>query len=112
MVGCPLAAAAVLSCTVQADRWIAPHLAVGTLFGEGRWSCRVSQPVRRTPLWPASRLLLIRVGGLCLSRFRGFWEKYDDRLQFMSRQDALLSNESLDAGDVSQVWLVWSCAAC
>ena len=27
MTGCPLAAA-VLSCTVQADRWIAPHLAV------------------------------------------------------------------------------------
>ena len=34
MVGCPLAAAAaaVLSCTVQPDRWIAPHLAVRTLF--------------------------------------------------------------------------------
>ena len=33
MIGCPLAAAAaVLSCTVQADRWIAPHLAVSTLF--------------------------------------------------------------------------------
>ena len=31
MVGCPLAAAAVVSCTVQADRWIAPHLAVRTL---------------------------------------------------------------------------------
>ena len=31
-VGCPLAVAAVLSCKVQADRWIAPHLAVRTLF--------------------------------------------------------------------------------
>ena len=31
MIGCPLAAA-VLSCLVQADRWIAPHLAARTLF--------------------------------------------------------------------------------
>ena len=45
MVGCPLAAA-VLSCTVQPDRWIAPHLAVRTLFDYDRWCCRVSQPVR------------------------------------------------------------------
>ena len=41
MVGCPLAVAAVLSCKVQADRWIGPHL---------------TQPVQRTPLWPASWL--------------------------------------------------------
>ena len=39
------------------------------------------------------------------------WEIYDDRLQFMSRQDALLLGESLDAGDVSRAWLVWSSAA-
>ena len=32
VVGSPLAAAAVLSCRVQADRWITPHLAVWTLF--------------------------------------------------------------------------------
>ena len=53
MVGCP-AAAAVLSCRVQADRWIAPHLAVRTLFDCCRWTCRVTQPVQRTPVWPAS----------------------------------------------------------
>ena len=32
MVGCLLAAAAVLSCQVQPERWIVPHLAVRTLF--------------------------------------------------------------------------------
>ena len=32
MVGCPLAVAAVLSCRVQADRWVAPHQAVRTLL--------------------------------------------------------------------------------
>ena len=50
-------------------------------------------------------LLLIRVGGL--SRLRLF----DDRLPFMSRPDAFLLDESLNAGDVSQAWLVWSGAA-
>ena len=39
------------------------------------------------------------------------WEIYDDHLQFMSWQDALLLSESLDVGDVSQAWLVWSRAA-
>ena len=62
MIGCPLAAAAVLSCTVQADRWISPHLAVTTLFDYGRWSCRVTQPVRFSPLWPASWLPAVDKG--------------------------------------------------
>ena len=31
-IGCPLAAASLLSCTVQADRWLSPHLAVRALF--------------------------------------------------------------------------------
>ena len=43
-------------------------------------------------------------------RSRGVWEIYDDRLQFMSRKDALLVGESLGAGDVSRAWLVWSSA--
>ena len=32
MVGCPLTVAAVSSCKVLDDRWIAPHLAVRTFF--------------------------------------------------------------------------------
>ena len=63
-VGCPLATAAVFSCKVQADKWIAPHLAVRTLFDYGRWSCRVTQPVQRTPLWPASWLPAVDKGGM------------------------------------------------
>ena len=43
--------------------------------------------------------------------FQRVWEVYDDRLQFMSGQDALLLSEPPDAGDVSQAWLVWSGAA-
>ena len=56
MVGCPLVAAAVFSCRVQSDGWVAPHLAFRTHFDCVRWTCRVTQPVQRTPLWPASWL--------------------------------------------------------
>ena len=55
VLGCPLAAAALLSCKVQQDRWIVPHLAVRALFDFGRWESWVTQPVRCT-LWPASWL--------------------------------------------------------
>ena len=59
ILGCPLAAAALLSCKVQLDRWIAPHLAVRALFDYGRWESWVTQPVRCTPLWPASWLPVV-----------------------------------------------------
>ena len=55
-------------------------------------------------------LLLIRVGSKSVEVQRD-WGVYDERLQFISRQDALQLDESLDAGDVSRAWLVWSGAA-
>ena len=36
---------------------------------------------------------------------------YDERLQFMSREDALNLDEALLSGDVSSAWMVWSSAA-
>ena len=39
------------------------------------------------------------------------WEVCDERLQFISRQDALRLGESLDADEVSRAWLFWSGAA-
>ena len=39
------------------------------------------------------------------------WEIYDERLQFMSRQDASLLDESFGRDDVSMAWTVWSRAA-
>ena len=109
MVGCPLAVAAVLSCKVQADRWIAPHLALRTLLDCCRWDCRITQPVQRTHLSPASWLLAIDKGrGSKSVEVQRVWGVYGKRLQFMSRQDALQLDESLDADDVSRAWLVWS----
>ena len=69
----------------------------------------VTQPVQRTPLWPASWLPAVDKGRDSKSvEVRRVWEIYDERLQFMSRRDALLLDDSLDAGDVSRAWLVWS----
>ena len=112
MVGCPLTAAALLSCKVQPDRWIAPHLAVRALFDCARWDAWVTQPVRCTPLWPASWLPIVdKTRGSRSAEVQMVWEVYDERLQFMSRRDALLLDESLGLDDVSMAWTVWSRAA-
>ena len=112
MVGCPLAAAALLSCNVQPGRWIAPHLAVRALFDYGRWDAWVAQPVRCTPLWPASWLPIVdKTRGSKSAEVQRIWEVYDERLQFMSRRDAFLLDQSLGLDDVSMAWTVWSRAA-
>ena len=111
-VGCPLAAAAVLSCRVQSEMWITPHLAVRTLFDCCRWTSLVTQPVSRTPLSPASWLTAVdKSRGSKSVEGQRAWEVYDERLQFMSRQDAMQLDESLDAGYVSRAWIVWSFVA-
>ena len=56
-------------------------------------------------------LLSKRAGGPNRFEVQRVWELYDERLQYMSRQDAMQLDESLDAGDVSRAWLVRSRAA-
>ena len=85
MVGCLLAVAAVLSCKVQGDRRNDPHLAVRTLFDCCRWTSRVTQPIARTPLWPASWLpAMDKSRGSKSVEVQRVWEVYDERLQYMS----------------------------
>ena len=61
------------------------------------------------PFWPATWLLAVDKGRSSKSvDVQRVWEVYDERLQFMSRQDALLLNEALGADDVSMAWVVWS----
>ena len=112
VLGCPLAAAAILSCKVQPERWTAPHLAVRALFDYGRWESWVTQPVHCTPLWHASWLPVVDKTRCSKSaEVQRVWEVYDERLQFMSRRDASLLDESLGRDDVSLAWTVWSRAA-
>ena len=100
-----MAAAAVLSCKVQPERWIAPHLAV-------RWSCRFTQLVQRTHLWLASWLPAIdKSRGSKSVEVQRVWKVHDERLQFVSLQNAQWLTESLDADDVSHAWIVWCGAA-
>ena len=112
MVGCPLVAAAVHSCSVQQDRWVVPHHAVRASFLYSSWIGLVSQPVRRTPLWPASWLPAIdNTRGSRSVEVQRVWEIFDERLQVMSREDALGLDEALLRGDVSSAWMTWSSAA-
>ena len=111
MVGCPLAAA-VLSCRAQSDRWVAPHLAVRTWFDCVRWTCRVTQPVQRIPLWPASWLPAVdNSWGSKSAEVLKVWEIYDDRLHFLTGSDALLLDDSKRLDDVSRAWTIWPGAA-
>ena len=72
----------------------------------------VSQPVKRTPLWPASWVPAIDKSRSSKSvEVQRVWEIYDERLQFMSREDAMGLDEALFRGDVSSAWLIWSSAA-
>ena len=74
VAGCPLAAA-ILSCKVQRDGWIASHLAIRALFDCGRWESWVTQLVQCThPPFGLllGCLLLIRVVVPSPLRFRKF----------------------------------------
>ena len=89
-----------------------PHHAVRASFLYSSWTGQVSQPVRRTPLWLASWLPAIdKTRGSKSVEVQRVWEIYDERLQFMSREDALGLDEALLRGDVSSAWMTWSSAA-
>ena len=61
------------------------------------------------PLWLASWLPAVDKSRSSRSvKVRRVWEVYDERLQFMSRRDALLLDASLAAVMISQAWAVWS----
>ena len=98
-------------CIVQEDRWILPHLAVRTHFECSRWVSRVSQPVQRTPLWPASWLPVLDKSRGKSAEIQRVWGIYDDRLKFMTRDDALGLDGALEDGDVSHAWSIWLSAA-
>ena len=87
-------------------------LRLGLSFDCCRWTCSVTQVVQRSLLWPASWLPAVDKGRRSTSvEVQRVWEVYDERLHFVSRQDALQLDESLAADDVSRAWLVWSRAA-
>ena len=111
-IGCPLCAAAVLSCEVLGDRWLQPHFAVRTWFGASRWTARVTQPFRYTPVWPACWVHAVdRSRSSRSAEVRRVWEVYDERLSLVRAGDMLSLENALYSGDVSGAWLAWSSAA-
>ena len=100
-----------LSCKVQPDRWIAPHLAVRALFDYGRWDSWVTQPVRCTPFGLLlGYLLLIRLGVLSLLRFKAFGRFMMSGFS-LCLVAMLLCLMSLLVWMMSLAWSVWSRAA-
>ena len=84
-------------------------LRYGLFFDCCRWESQVTQPVQRTHFWPASWLPANDKSRVSKSvEVQSVWEIYDEVLQFMSRQDASLLDESLESVVVSLAWLVWS----
>ena len=56
-------------------------------------------------------LLLTKQGVLNLLRSSGFWEVYDDRLQFRAVLDAPRLDDASSGKAVSDAWMIWSSAA-
>ena len=108
-IGCPLCAAAVLSCDVLCDRWVQPHLAVRTWFVADRWTTLVTQVRKFTPLWPASWVSSVdRSRSSKSAEVRRIWDVYDERLGWVHAEDALSVDRAIALGDVSSAWLAWS----
>ena len=98
--------------SVSSCRWLQPHFAVSAVFDCDRWSSQVTQPIRCTPLWPASWLpALDKSRGSKSVEVQRVWEVYDDRLRFMSRADSDGLTSALLNDDVSSAWAIWSSAA-
>ena len=111
-IGCPLCAAAVLSCSVSHDRWLQPHFAVRSWFDACRWTARVTQPFRYTPLWPACWIQVVdRSRNSRSAEVQRVWEVYDEHLSRIPIEDLLLLDDALLSGDVSRAWLAWSSAS-
>ena len=72
----------------------------------------MTQPVRCTPLWPASWLPALDKSRNSKSiEVQRVWEVYDDQLRFMSQADDARLTRSLLNDDVSSAWAAWSSAA-
>ena len=112
VLGCPLATAATCGCWVDQSRWVQPHFAVTARFRGDRWSTKVTQPCRVTPLWPAYWVSVVDKSRNSRSaEVRAIWEIYDHVLQFVPRDDAAGIDGALLDRDVDLAWDTWSVAA-
>ena len=100
---------ALLPCLMEQGRWLKPHLAVRSYFDCRRWTCQKTQPIQRTPLWPAAWLSAVdKSRGSNSVELQRVWEMFDDRLQFTAVPDAVRLDDASRWEDVSDAWMVWS----
>ena len=95
------------------DRRVVPHFPVRACFDYSRWFAKVSLPVQRTPLWPASGYrYLIRGRVSKTAEVQRVWDIYDDRLQFMSLFLEALRGGSVLEGLRSWIQSMWTRDGC
>ena len=112
VLGCPLESASLSDCWVDGCRWIQPHLSVCASFVAARLSAKVIQPVRVSPLWPASWVSAVDKTRTSRSaEVWEIWEIYDKFLEFLPIGNALAVDDALAGRDVHLAWTVWSTAA-
>ena len=110
-MGCPLAAAALAGCWLDCRRWIQHHLSVSASFVASRWSAKVVQLVRVSPLWPASWVSAVgKSRGSKSVEVTDVWEIYDRCLQLVPVADALAIGDAVVSRD-DLAWEIWSAAA-
>ena len=81
-------------------------------FQGNRWSAKVTQPCRVTPLWPASWVSAVDKSRSSRSaEVRDIWDIYDRVLQFMPGDDAGGIDSALIDRDFDLAWDTWSTAA-
>ena len=96
ILGCPLATAALDSCWVDCSRWFQPHFSVRASFRGCRWSAKVTQPCKVTPLWPASWVSAVdRSRGSKSAEVRDIWDICDHILQFIPGNEAGAIDDAL-----------------
>ena len=112
ILGCSLSSAAVGCCWVDESRWVQPHFAVVASFHGDRWSAKVTQPFRVTPLWPASWVAAVDKSRNSRSaEVRDIWDIYEHVLQFIPVGEAGSLDGALADRNVDLAWENWSNAA-
>ena len=107
-----LHSAALGGCWVDCCRWIQQHLSVTASFMACRWTAKVTQPVRVSPLWPAFWVSAVDKSRNSISvEVTEIWEIYDRCLEFVPVFEAQAISDALAVTNVHLAWELWSAAA-
>ena len=109
MVAGPLAAASLLSCEIEPDRWVRPHFAVRAALSSGRWGHSVCNQELYTHVWPECWLPAEEKRKSV--ELMVVWEACDDLLRCTSADNSRTLRDAIGSTEISAAWEVSSYAA-